>query len=158
MRSDKMPTRREGEASSDTAVLTPSRKQENRLWLLKILATKKRAEKKKLKKINSSRARILRRKAACAFGNRGLWTAQTRPKQPRVWCMLWEGVALRLFVRVAFTGARPSGSELRGCHTSGSGIFACTRACKRVQSCALPPVPASYTLSLVAQLDFLSSW
>ena len=46
-------------------------------------------------------------------------TAQTRLKQPRGVCC-WREC---LCVRVAFTGASPSGPELRGCHTSGRGNF-----------------------------------
>ena len=39
-------------------------------------------------KTNSEARRLMRRKAACALGNRGLWTAQTRPKRPRVVCVV----------------------------------------------------------------------
>ena len=53
--------------------------------------------KKTLKKIKNSRARVLRRKAACALGNRGLlWTAQKRPKQPRVVCVVGGSVSTSL--------------------------------------------------------------
>ena len=63
-------------------------------------------EKKKTSKKINSRARILRRKAACALGNRGLlWTAQTRPKQPRaVECVVGGSVS----------------SSLRSCRFHGS--------------------------------------
>ena len=82
MRSDKMPTRREGEASSETAVLKPPRKP--LAAVEDLLAHKKNTRKNKSLENINSRARILRRKAACALGNRGLWTAQTPPKQPHV--------------------------------------------------------------------------
>ena len=64
MRSDKMPTRREGEASSNTAVCPAKTAKKAACW---------------------GRWRlILAHDDTCALGNRRLWNAQTRPKRPRV--------------------------------------------------------------------------
>ena len=106
-----------------------NKRQENRLWPLEILAHDDTLTEKQDRSINNnnnivrnesrentnSRARSLRRKAACDLGNRGLTVDRTDASQAAT-CGVYRGREC-LFIRVSSTRASPERARVERCLT-----------------------------------------